>query len=109
LDACLCSQFEQQVRAICGLPAGGTEPLRAAAMVNVLGTGEGDTLRGVESLLRQPDVAWHWYGKKRAPRGRKMGHFTVLADTPDQAEARAAALRPLLRWEKGSDPRLSSP
>ena len=98
LDACLCSQFEQQVRAICGLPPGSTELLRSAAMVNILGTGEGDRLEGAEQLLGQPDVALHLYGKTKAPKGRKMGHFTVLASTPDEAANRAGESRKLLRW-----------
>jgi 5-(carboxyamino)imidazole ribonucleotide synthase len=98
LDACLCSQFEQQVRAVCGLPLGSTELFRSAAMINLVGTGEGDRLLGVEELLRAPDVSLHLYGKTQAPKGRKMGHFTVLADTADEAELRAAELRKLLRW-----------
>jgi len=101
LDANLCSQFEQQVRALCGLPLGSTEPLRASAMVNLIGTGEGDTLAGVEALLADPDAALHLYGKKHAPKGRKMGHFTVLAPEGQGADAaveKAEALRAKLRW-----------
>ena len=99
IDACLCSQFEQQVRAVCGLPLGSTELLRCAAMINLVGTGEGDQLDGVEELLRDPDVSLHLYGKTHAPKGRKMGHFTVLANTPDEAEKRARELQKLLRWK----------
>ena len=75
LDACLCSQFEQQVRAVCGLPLGSTDLLSSAAMINILGTGAGDRLEGVEELLRHPEVSLHLYGKSHAPRGRKMGAF----------------------------------
>lgn len=99
LDACLCSQFEQQVRALCGLPLGSTALLRPAAMVNLVGDGKGDRLAGVGVLLADPDAALHLYGKKHAPRGRKMGHFTVLGETPEAAEARALELRSRLRWE----------
>jgi 5-(carboxyamino)imidazole ribonucleotide synthase len=99
LDACLCSQFEQQVRAVCGLPLGSTELLSSAAMINILGTGEGDRLVGVEELLSHPEVSLHLYGKNHAPRGRKMGHFTVLADTADAAESKARILQKMLRWD----------
>ena len=98
IDACTCSQFEQQARALCGLPLGSTELLHCAAVVNILGTGEGDKLEGVEELQNQPDVVLHLYGKTKAPKGRKMGHFTVLAATADEAEKRAGELRKLLRW-----------
>ena len=57
-----------------------------------------DRLEGVEKLLSSPDMALHLYGKTHAPKGRKMGHFTVLADTPDAAEKRARELQKLLRW-----------
>ncbi|MCD6024591.1 MAG: 5-(carboxyamino)imidazole ribonucleotide synthase [Fibrobacteria bacterium] len=99
LDACLCSQFEQQVRALCGLPLGSTALLRPAAMVNLVGDGGGDRLAGVDVLLADPEAALHLYGKKHAPRGRKMGHFTVLGETADAAEAKARALRSNLKWE----------
>mgnify|MGYP003341944864 CR=1 FL=1 len=98
IDACLCSQFEQQVRAICGLPLGSTELLRSAAMINLIGTGEGNRLDGVEQLLAAPDASLHLYGKSEAPKGRKMGHFTVLANSADIAEKRARELQKQLKW-----------
>jgi 5-(carboxyamino)imidazole ribonucleotide synthase len=98
LDACLCSQFEQQVRALCGLPLGSTALRRPAAMANLVGDGAGDHLFGVEGLLSDPDTVLHLYGKRHAPKGRKMGHFTVLANTPDAAEAKARELRQRLHW-----------
>lgn len=98
LDACFCSQFEQQVRAVCGLPLGSTEPFRASAMVNLLGEGKGDTLFGVEEALKVPGLALHLYGKTQAVAKRKMGHFTVLGDTADEALAKAKDARSLLRW-----------
>jgi 5-(carboxyamino)imidazole ribonucleotide synthase len=98
LDACLCSQFEQQVRALCGLPLGPTSLLRPAAMVNLVGDGHGDHLKGVEALLAEPDVALHLYGKTKAPKGRKMGHFTVLGGSGSSAETRARELRQHLSW-----------
>lgn len=98
LDACLCSQFEQQVRAMCGLPPGPTEILKPSVMINILGDGRGDSLTGVEALLRRPDLAFHLYGKSKAAAKRKMGHFTVLGDTVDAALASAASARALLGW-----------
>jgi 5-(carboxyamino)imidazole ribonucleotide synthase len=82
LDACITSQFEQQVRAVCGLPLGSTELLSNAAMFNLLGdlwfdrdeAGEPDWAR----LLAEDGLKLHLYGKKKARPGRKMGHFTLL-------------------------------
>ncbi|HEX8556969.1 MAG TPA: 5-(carboxyamino)imidazole ribonucleotide synthase [Pyrinomonadaceae bacterium] len=94
-DACLTSQFEQQLRAVCGLPLGSTELLRPAAMANLLGdlwqSGEPDW----RAALARPEVKLHLYGKTEAREGRKMGHLTALAATPEEAaraalEARAA-------------------
>jgi 5-(carboxyamino)imidazole ribonucleotide synthase len=98
IEACLVSQFEQQVRALCGLPLGSTSLLRPAAMVNLVGDGNGDRLHGLEKLLGEPDVALHLYGKTQAPKGRKMGHFTVLGGSASSAEARARELRGFLHW-----------
>ena len=98
LDACLCSQFEQQVRAMCGLPLGSTAILKPSVMVNILGDGQGDILYGVESLLKRPGAAFHLYGKAKAPAKRKMGHFTVLGETAEAALAEARAARALLHW-----------
>jgi len=97
-DACRTSQFEQQVRAICGLPLGSAELLQPAAMANLLGdlwaAGEPDW----EAALSLPDIKLHLYGKATPRPGRKMGHLTVLAATPEAAklrvlEARAALMR----------------
>ncbi len=78
-DACVTSQFEQQVRAVCGLPLGSTEFYRPAAMVNLLGdlwqNGEPDWA----AALELPNVKLHLYGKAEPRRGRKMGHLTALA------------------------------
>jgi len=96
-DACLTSQFEQQVRAVCGLPLGSTAQLRPAAMVNLLGDlwmeGEPDW----SSALAIPDIKLHLYGKPDPRVGRKMGHITALADTADEAIEKATAARELLK------------
>jgi 5-(carboxyamino)imidazole ribonucleotide synthase len=84
-DASVTSQFEQQLRAVCGLPLGSTESTRPAAMVNLLG----DLWEGGEpdwaAALAFPDVKLHLYGKAGPRPGRKMGHLTVLGHTPDEA------------------------
>ncbi|HUR32728.1 MAG TPA: 5-(carboxyamino)imidazole ribonucleotide synthase [Vicinamibacterales bacterium] len=100
-DACRTSQFEQQVRAICGFPLGATDLLQPAAMVNLLG----DLWAGGEprwaAALAMPDVKVHLYGKAAARAGRKMGHLTVLAPTREQARDRALAARSLLTARGG--------
>lgn len=85
-DANVTSQFEQQVRAICGLPLGSTELLRPAAMANLLGdVWENGEPRWAEAL-RMSEVKLHLYGKSSARPGRKMGHLTAMADSADEAE-----------------------
>jgi 5-(carboxyamino)imidazole ribonucleotide synthase len=97
-DACRTSQFEQQLRAVCGLPLGSPEMLQpAAAMANLLGEiwegGEPDWA----AALAMPDVKLHLYGKSEPRPGRKMGHLTVLAGSPEEARARVLQARELLR------------
>jgi 5-(carboxyamino)imidazole ribonucleotide synthase len=96
IDACITSQFEQQVRAVCGLSLGDTAQVRPAAMVNLLGdlwiNGEPDWA----AALAMRDVKLHLYGKGEARVGRKMGHITALADTVDEAAAKALAARDVL-------------
>jgi 5-(carboxyamino)imidazole ribonucleotide synthase len=92
-DACVTSQFEQQLRAICGLPLGSPELLRPAAMANLLGDlwaqGEPDWA----AALRDPDVKLHLYGKANARPGRKMGHLTALATTAEAAMRKVVKAR----------------
>jgi 5-(carboxyamino)imidazole ribonucleotide synthase len=92
-DACRTSQFEQQVRAICGLPLGATELLQPAAMVNLLGDLWSDGEPDWAAALGLRDVKLHLYGKSSARTGRKMGHITVLAPSRDEARARALQAR----------------
>ena len=99
LDATQISQYEAHVRAICDLPL--VQPrmlVPAVVMVNILGDGTGDRLGGGEELLRDPDISLHVYGKAHAARGRKMGHFTALGTSPDDALAKAERGRKLLHW-----------
>jgi 5-(carboxyamino)imidazole ribonucleotide synthase len=100
IDATRCSQYEQHVRAICGLPLSEPELLRSAIMVNILGEGKGNHLGGVDRLLTDPNVVLHMYGKKHAVDRRKMGHFTMLVDGPITGAAieRARAAHAVLYW-----------
>ena len=95
-DAAVTSQFEQQVRAICGLPLGATELLRPAAMANLLG----DLWLGGEpnwaAATRFPEVKLHLYGKDDPRPGRKMGHLTALGRTTQEAQDRVIAARDAL-------------
>ncbi len=95
-DASVTSQFEQQLRAVCGLPLGSTELLRPAAMANLLGDlwqdGEPDWV----AACSHPDVKLHLYGKLAPRAGRKMGHLTALAPDPVLALERVAAARKAL-------------
>ena len=97
-DACVTSQFEQQLRSVCGLPLGSTEFYRPAAMANLLGdlwqNGEPDWA----AALCDPNVKLHLYGKMEPRKGRKMGHLTVLKDSFDTAaefmrQTRASLIR----------------
>tara|TARA_B100001123_G_scaffold352308_1_gene403787 strand:+ start:21222 stop:22358 length:1137 start_codon:yes stop_codon:yes gene_type:complete len=93
LEACATSQFEQQVRAICGLPLGSTELLQPAAMANLLGDlwVEGEPNWAAAELF--PEVKLHLYGKKDPRRGRKMGHLTALGRTTEEAKQSVMSAR----------------
>jgi 5-(carboxyamino)imidazole ribonucleotide synthase len=96
-DACRTSQFEQQLRAVCGLPLGSPELMQpAAAMANLLGdlwnAGEPDWA----AALAFPGVKLHLYGKTDARPGRKMGHLTALGATPEYARRQVVAARAAL-------------
>jgi 5-(carboxyamino)imidazole ribonucleotide synthase len=93
IDACATNQFEQQVRALCGLPLGDARMHTPAAMVNLLG----DVWHAGEprwnELLCQPRLKLHLYGKHHARPGRKMGHFTTLDPDVERAVDLALAAR----------------
>lgn len=80
IESTSCSQFEQQLRAVCGLVLGSTDLLRPAVMINLLGDLWGNGEPDWSHLLTQPDCHLHLYGKAEARPGRKMGHFTVLGE-----------------------------
>ncbi len=96
IDACVTSQFEQQLRAVCGLPLGSTELIRPAAMANLLGdlwdAGEPDW----HAAAAFPNVKLHLYGKHAPHKGRKMGHLTAHAATTDEALQLVCAARAAL-------------
>ena len=87
IEACPTSQFEQQVRAICGLPLGETAPLAPAAMANLLGDCWQSGEPMWERVFAVPGAGLHLYGKAEPRPGRKMGHITVTANTTDEAKA----------------------
>jgi 5-(carboxyamino)imidazole ribonucleotide synthase len=86
LDACLNSQFEQQVRTLCGLPPGATDLLSPVVMINILGDWwRSGTPPPWDRLFNHPQTKLHLYGKQQARTGRKMGHFNCLAAELDEA------------------------
>lgn len=105
LDACATNQFEQQVRALCGLPLGDVTAHFAAVMVNLLGDlwyHGGAVYPGCSGYAREPDwqkllsvpnLKLHLYGKHHARPSRKMGHFTVFGDDPEKVCETAMAAR----------------
>ena len=90
LDACHVSQFEQQVRMICGWPPADTRNHSAVAMVNILGDAWRDEKFPAAVLLDNINVHLHLYGKHGAKPGRKMGHFNILAENVEDARKLAA-------------------
>jgi 5-(carboxyamino)imidazole ribonucleotide synthase len=102
IDACITNQFEQQVRALTGLPLGEARAHSAAVMVNLLGdlwylqdphhSHEPDWVK----LLAIPNLKLHLYGKHHARPGRKMGHFTVIGSDAQKVQESALAARRLM-------------
>lgn len=95
LDACTVSQFEQQVRTLCGLPLGEIRLLSPAVMLNLIG----DEVRlataapAAQELLGEPGAVVHLYGKRVIRPKRKMGHVSFLASTRAEALTKAASFR----------------
>jgi 5-(carboxyamino)imidazole ribonucleotide synthase len=95
-DAAVTSQFEQQVRAVCGLPLGSTELMRPAAMANLLGDLWVDGEPNWAAACAFPDVKLHLYGKLMPKPGRKMGHLTATGRSVHEAQDRVVAARDAL-------------
>ena len=99
LDSAVTSQFEQQVRAVCGLPLGSTDADQPSVMVNILGdawTWRDGRVAGEprwEVILEEPRAKLHLYGKDEPRIGRKMGHFTVRGEAVEEAIALAQSLK----------------
>lgn len=105
LDATLASQFDQQVRTLCGLPPAATRLLSQVVMVNLLGDVWPDGNEPAwDVLLNAPNLHLHLYGKRSARVGRKMGHFNVLAADVDAALAQALELQRGLRGATDPSP-----
>ncbi len=104
IDACVTSQFEQQARVLCGMPFGDTALHSPAVMVNVLGDLWARGEPRWEHVLRIPRAKLHLYGKREPRTGRKMGHYTVLADRVDDALQAALAAREALRADAAAAP-----
>ncbi|RLT43289.1 MAG: 5-(carboxyamino)imidazole ribonucleotide synthase [Chloroflexi bacterium] len=99
IEGAVTSQFEQQARAVCGLPLGSAEQIRPAVMVNLLGDLWAQGEPEWTALLAYPTAKLHLYGKSAARPGRKMGHVTVTAATAEEALEIALAARESLRGQ----------
>ena len=93
IDACLTSQFEQQVRALCELPLGPTTQHTPAVMVNLLGDVGKNNVLAADKILQVPNAKLHLYGKREARDGRKMGHYTVLGKDIESALVAALEIK----------------
>jgi 5-(carboxyamino)imidazole ribonucleotide synthase len=97
------SQFEQFVRAVCGLPLGSVDVLRPGAIANLLGdlweNGEPD----FDAALTVPDVRLHLYGKTRARPGRKMGHLSAVGSSVEEARSKVLRARDLIARRASTD------
>jgi 5-(carboxyamino)imidazole ribonucleotide synthase len=96
IDACATSQFEQQVRTLCGLPLGDTRLLSPVVMVNLLGEVWQRGEPAWDAVFRCSEAKLHLYGKHEARPGRKMGHYTVLGTSADDALRKALTVRSTL-------------
>jgi 5-(carboxyamino)imidazole ribonucleotide synthase len=92
IEGCVTSQFENHLRAICGLPLGSTRPLGHTAMINFLGQ-----MPSRERLLGIDGLAFHDYGKEARP-GRKLGHCTILKTRPRERDRALANALKFVTW-----------
>jgi len=103
IEGCATSQFEQHVRAVCGLALGSTEILRPAAMANLLGDLWAEAEPNWAAALEVEGVHLHLYGKREPRPGRKMGHLTALASNAEAAIAAATRARDALNGLRRED------
>ena len=99
VDACATSQFEQQVRMMCGLKPSDTKLLSAVVMTNLMGDIWNDGDPAWQHVLNEPGAHLHLYGKREARPGRKMGHINCLADDADSALQVTAKIRAALNMK----------
>ncbi len=100
IEANVTSQFEQHLRAIVGFPLGDPSMIKPAVMVNLLGEDgfSGPVVyEGIETILKEPGVYVHLYGKKLTKPYRKMGHITVVADTLEEALGKARRIQTIVK------------
>jgi 5-(carboxyamino)imidazole ribonucleotide synthase len=95
INACHCSQFEQQARAVCGLPLGSTQLVSPVIMMNLLGDVWKDefTPPDWEKILEMKGTSLHLYGKRKARQGRKMGHITIMGDSTEECLLKTRSIR----------------
>jgi 5-(carboxyamino)imidazole ribonucleotide synthase len=100
IEACICSQFENHLRAILGLPLGSPAMIKPhSVMINLISAGDGPALpSGYREALAVAGAHLHLYGKSHSSKGRKMGHVTALGDTADEARIAAEKCAGLLRF-----------
>jgi 5-(carboxyamino)imidazole ribonucleotide synthase len=100
MEGCVCSQFENHVRAVLGWPLGSTAMRApAAVMINLLGAAKGSgTPHGISKALAIPGVHVHVYGKAVSSPGRKMGHLTTLGQSVEEALATARRAADMIRF-----------
>ena len=105
IEACACSQFENHVRAVLGLPLGSSQMVAPhAVMVNLLGKYQGTgTALGLDRALAVAGANLHLYGKTSTSAGRKMGHVTALGQTPEEAESAALACAEAISFQPTSN------
>ena len=102
IEGCVCSQFEQLVRVICGMPLGSSKLKSSCVMYNILGSEniEGQyCLSGVDFALGLPDCHLHIYGKAKATHLKKIGHVTALDESMENAEKKAKQALSMLKIE----------
>ncbi len=99
IDACHCSQFEQQARSTSGIPLGSTKLISPVIMMNLLGDLWEDPLSPPHwsNILKMPGTTLHLYGKREARNGRKMGHLNIMGDCLDDCITKAQAIREELK------------
>jgi 5-(carboxyamino)imidazole ribonucleotide synthase len=102
IEACTTSQFEQQVRVLAGLPLGTTGLRSPAVMQNLLGDLWQQGMPRWDALLTEPGATLHLYGKAGARPGRKMGHYTCIAPTLEEALATSQRIRQRLAAPQAS-------